>query len=193
MAKQGSLVNRTWTNSSLFGKGLVVIAIPLSMLLLTVGSAYLTKIQAQKATTLVHHALNVDSRIQHLHTVLVEAEVMAHDYLLTGEPEYLSAYKEALQGRVSAITALQKLLRDSPTQNQHLLNIVELTKQADEQVATLIARNPSVTHPDSLKVLLTKNKVALDGIRQNLSALHLEEKRLLADGTLRLLSSTLGS
>jgi PAS domain S-box-containing protein len=179
MANAGSLLKRTWTNSSLFGKGLVVIAIPLSMLLLTVGSAYLTKIQGQKATNLVYHTLEVDSRIQRLHILLIEAEVMAHDYLLTGGQEYLDAYRQVVKERMSVITGLEKLMRDNPTQNQFLLNIEKLTSEADEQVASLIAENPAVTHPDSLKVALSKNKGAFDGIRQNLAALHVEEKRLL--------------
>jgi PAS domain S-box-containing protein len=176
-------LSRFWRNLSLRRKGLVVVAIPVSMLLLTMGSAYVVSLKYEQAANSVHDALEVEAAIHSLHVVIIEAETKARGYLLTGQREFLSQYENIVQEISPTLLKLEKLVQDHQTQSGHVDKIKSLVRDADTQRASLIDQDLASFERSAMTQQLSANKIRLDQIRGSLAAMKSEEERLLLKRT----------
>lgn len=146
---------------------------------------------------LVIHADAVLRHVQLLLTKLEDAELGQRGYLITGDAEYLEPYSDALKdvspdnsanemeqrfSILQEIEYLRKLTQDNPLQQR---NLGELDADAKELLKYLASTIGLRKTRETLAVDLHKldpnyGKQLMDGIRQEIHAMTVEESHLLA-------------
>jgi CHASE3 domain sensor protein len=111
---------------------------------------------------------------------IVDAEANQRGYLLTGRPEYLEPYQNALQATRDDIAQLKKLTAALPAQQAHL---VELEKMVDEDLVfdPATAFLPGQTAATTSVITLTeRGKHKLERMRRLLFEAHQEQQQALS-------------
>lgn len=93
-----SRIAQAWQDLPLGFKGVFVIALPLAILLASLGSLYSRELQSTKLENQLKHALQNQRDIQSVHSQLLEASTGVRDYLLTGDKQFLSIFFDAEKG-----------------------------------------------------------------------------------------------
>jgi PAS domain S-box-containing protein len=175
--------HRIWANMPLRAKGRVVVAIPLTALLVATGSFYWVRQQNRRAEAWVRHTLEVRETIQSLLTLIVDAQTGTRGYLLTGRQNFLAPYLKAREPLPQVGARLIHLVRDNPLQVERARRV---QSNVEEQLRLLTeirqAALPGRVFDRSVQVLLMKNKGVMDLLRRDLGAMQDEEKRLLTQG-----------
>jgi PAS domain S-box-containing protein len=82
----------------------------------------------------VEHTYQVLNASEVLFSTIQDADSRQHGYLLTGEPQYLSRYRELISEEPADMQELRDLTRDNPTQQRSL---AELNRALDARRAQL--------------------------------------------------------
>ncbi|MEP7341492.1 MAG: PAS domain S-box protein [Acidobacteriota bacterium] len=118
-------------------KGLLMIAIPLTLLLVFVGLVVHVKHQSESAQVMALHSTEVTGVSQALLTHIAETESAVRGFVITGDEEFVATYEKSL-GLVTLTTAqLQKLVGDDPRQEAHARKIGQLTAQRAQRFAEI--------------------------------------------------------
>lgn len=101
-----------WQNMPLRIKGPIVIALPLTILLVPLTLLFLHEQQAAQLETKLSVALQNQRDIQTVHTQLFEASTAVRDYLLTGNRSFLTPYVRATQKLPQLFNKLDREIED---------------------------------------------------------------------------------
>jgi PAS domain S-box-containing protein len=164
-----------WTDLPLRAKGLVVIAIPSSAILLMAIAAFVVGIRERESELQILHTMEVRSQIQALLVNLVDAETGVGGYLLTNRHEFLDPYEAAGRDLVPTINTLEHLLSDPEARLRHD-RIRALVFERRHLLLKALAAGRDSTE---LHGLLTEGKRAMDALRTALGENLQTEDRLL--------------
>jgi signal transduction histidine kinase/ActR/RegA family two-component response regulator len=159
-------------------KGLIVLALPLSMLLVAGAVSIFAGAQADAAQESVAHTRAVEAGLTDLRTLVVDGETGIRAYLATGDRAFLEPTDRARDRLPMALDLLENLAAAGAEQMIRLARIREelgrgLHSEAPEGVGPASTR-------EEVRVWLSEQKGSTDAIRDNLAAMIDNENRRLA-------------
>jgi signal transduction histidine kinase len=169
---------RAWANRSVRTKGLVVVAIPVTALVVASLLFGVATAQERQAQAAVLQTVEVERQIAQVR-ILVQSGVGG--YLLTGQDQYLTAYQAASSQLPTAQSRLSALVRDDPSQLSHLRQVTKLIERRLEIVAALVSSVQNNDPPRRRGLLLDRNKRTVDALNAQLDVMRATELGRLAD------------
>ena len=106
----------TWDNLSLREKGVVVVSLPLTALLVAAALGYTVGQQQQGAVRWARQAQEVETTLQTVFTEVSEATTGLRGFLLTDEDDFLAPYADAVAALPGLVAELEAQVRDDPAQ-----------------------------------------------------------------------------
>lgn len=167
-----------WQDLPLATKGIVLNALPLTVLLASLALIFESEQQAALLESRVQNTLQIQKDIQALHTRLLEASTGVRDYLLTGNPAFLNGYHKANTLLPELVNNLQYKLDDSAQQDL-LLVMHPLLKKNLEDLSALASNKDSEASAALIRKFASQGN-ALDQLRQVLDQMLAREAKLLA-------------
>lgn len=183
---------RFWTDRPLAFKGLVVVALPLTILLGALVSLYLASNAETRAEEDVRRAFAIQRDIYQVHALLAEAAGGVRGYVLTREERFLEQYRVAEKGIPATMRRLDVAVQDEVVRG-YFEQLVEATAEKRDNLRLAVEdaqRSPAQT-PEEVKSALVANKLALDNVRrvidqiQEQEAVVLDRRRALVDDVRR--------
>jgi signal transduction histidine kinase len=173
-----SWIAQTWQNLPLGIKGVYVIALPLLVLLASLGSLYLREQESTQLENKLRHALQNQRDIQKVHTLLIEASTGVRDYLLTGDKHFLEIFFQ-VEYQLPAILKELKIQLDNEAQRSRLDKINPLVAQNLHDLRILSQYESDIASDDLIAKF--KSQVnTLDKLRFEIERLNAEEAILVA-------------
>ncbi len=108
----------------------------------------------------------------------VDAETGVRGYVITGDPQYLTPYKEARPAVDSALADLNEAYRDVPVSGQALGNLKRLSDTVLGLLAQVVERRAFGQEPASLLIRANVGKRTMDQLRGVVNELSAEERKL---------------
>jgi CHASE3 domain sensor protein len=178
--KQTGLMSRiaqAWQDLPLGFKGVFVIALPLAILLASLGSLYSRELQSTKLENQLKHALQNQRDIQSVHSQLLEASTGVRDYLLTGDKQFLNIFFDAEKRLPTLLTSLEQRL-ESEQQKQRLSDIAPLVEKNLADLQALANHDTDIASAQLIAKF--KSQVAtLDRLRKEIETLNAQEALLV--------------
>jgi PAS domain S-box-containing protein len=159
---------------SLTAKGVLVVAIPVSALLVAMTVFYLFQRQTRDAQSWVEHTLQVRSQIREARLLLASAENGLRGYLLTDRPADLEQYRSSREQLAEPVTSLRSLIHDNPEQLSRLSHV-------EAMIASVLPPPESVRRDTAGVAQLENNRAGLQNLRKELTAMQDDENRLLEE------------
>lgn len=186
--KRAAPLKQLWTDRPLAFKGLVVIALPLAILLVSLVSLYVASTAETRAEDDVRRAFAIQRDIYQVHALLAEAAAGVRGYALTGEERFLEPYRTSESELPPTLERLDVAIEDEVVSRY----FVDLLRVVDEKRASLkatvdLARRPEPMSTKNVEGALVANKLALDTVRREIEriqqreAVVLDERRALVD------------
>jgi signal transduction histidine kinase len=164
--------------------GRTVAVLLAAALVLLMGANLLTLQMVRQTTALqnaVEHTQEVRLTAQRVLTLAVDAETGQRGFLLTGRPQYLAIYNEALEALPAELDALERKVVDNPDQTAKARRIRYIV---DERLLTLrrgVEQAATGRIGEAVSLLRSgRGKILMDAMRAEVAALDAEEVRLLA-------------
>jgi signal transduction histidine kinase/CheY-like chemotaxis protein len=179
-AEQSGLMSRiaqAWQDLPLGFKGVFVIALPLAILLASLGSLYIRELQSTKLENQLKHALQNQRDIQSVHSQLLEASTGVRDYLLTGDTHFLTIFFEAEKRLPTILATLERRL-ESAQQKQRLSAISPLVAKNLADLQALANHNSGIAS-DQLIAQFKSQVATLDRLRKEIETLNAQEALLV--------------
>ncbi len=110
-------------------RGLIIISIPFSCLIATLTSLSWLKFSLIEDEEWVKHTQRVHLESERLLTALVDVETGIRGYAMTGQPDFLAPYSQAIATIPDSLERLQSLVSDNPQQTQRAKEIQQLAQQ----------------------------------------------------------------
>ena len=172
-----SRIAQAWQDLPLGFKGVFVIALPLAILLASLGFLYSRELQSTKLENQLKHALQNQRDIQSVHSQLLEASTGVRDYLLTGDKQFLSIFFDAEKRLPTLLASLQQRL-ESEQQKQRLSNISPLVEKNLADLQALANHDTDIASAQLIAKF--KSQVAtLDRLRKEIETLNAQEALLV--------------
>ncbi|MDP3609435.1 MAG: ATP-binding protein [Methylophilus sp.] len=173
-----SWIAQAWQNLPLGIKGVYVIALPLLVLLASLGSLYLREQESTQLENKLRLALQNQRDIQKVHTLLIEASTGVRDYLLTGDKHFLEIFFQ-VEYQLPAILNELKVQLDNDAQKSRLDRINPLVTQNLHDLRILSEYESDIASDDLIAKF--KSQVnTLDKLRFEIERLNAEEAILVA-------------
>lgn len=172
---------------------LIVLALAVPCVLLLVPAALIFRAEQNLAESFhwVTHTLEVETAIERLQRLLLEAESGQRGFLLTGEAEYLQPYLTAIAGYETELRHLRELTIDNPRQQK---TVAELTPAITQRVALIKETTnlqESGQHDEAVALVATgRGRTLMNKVRHSLEGMADEEQRLLVVRQQRLAHSS---
>ncbi|RRS06023.1 response regulator [Aquabacterium soli] len=129
----------------------------------------------------VNHTMDVMEQLQSLISTMKDAETGQRGYLLTGQEAYLEPYTKARAELPGKLERIRELTSDNPAQQQRLSTLKRFTQEKmDELRETIEMRRQGKTGEALTVVRSDRGKLAMDGIRNVLAEMQMEERTLVA-------------
>ncbi|QDC44422.1 hybrid sensor histidine kinase/response regulator [Methylophilus medardicus] len=172
-----SRMNRLWQDLSLTTKGIVLNALPLTVLLASLALIFESEQQAALLERRVQNALQIQQDIQTLQTLLLEASTGVRDFLLTGNRQFLSGYESAKQSMPNLLNSLEHNLDDQS--QQHLLQVIHplVAKNLDD--LAVLASHRQKEADEALIRKFSSQGNALNQLRSHLNKMSLRESAIV--------------
>ncbi|OYZ09437.1 MAG: histidine kinase, partial [Methylophilales bacterium 16-45-7] len=171
-------IAQKWQDLPLGVKGVYVIALPLLVLLASLGSLYIREQESTLLENKLRVALQNQRDIQEVHTLLIEASTGVRDYLLTGDKHFLDIFFQVEEKLPSILTDLEIQL-DDEAQKQRLTRINPLVAQNLHDLRILSEYESDIASDDLIAKF--KSQVStLDKLRFEIERLNAEEAILVA-------------
>lgn len=172
-----------WTDLGLGAKGLIVVALPLTILLASIGALHLSGRAQAQAEAQVRLTFAIQRDIHEVHALLAEAASGVRGYRLTGRLAFLEPYVKAEALLPDTLDRLRRTARDGEIR-QRLQRVDGLVIQKRDGLAQLAAMPGAGTStglqaPDVTQALIA-NKAVLDQLRAEIEAMQAREAELLA-------------
>jgi len=172
-----------WADLGLGAKGLIVVALPLAILLASIGGLHLSGRAQSEAEAQVRLTFAIQRDIHEVHALLAEAASGVRGYRLTGRRAFLEPYVKAEALLPDTLDRLRRTARDGEIQ-QRLRRVDRLVIQKRDGLAQLAAMPDAGTStglqaPEVTRALIA-NKAVLDQLRAEIEAMQAREAELLA-------------
>lgn len=172
-----------WADLGLGAKGLIVVALPLTILLASIGALHLSGRAQAEAEAQVRLTFAIQRDIHEVHALLAEAASGVRGYRLTGRRAFLEPYVKAEALLPDTLDRLRRTARDGEIQ-QRLRRVDQLVIQKRDGLAQLAAMPDAGTStglqaPEVTQALIA-NKAVLDRLRAEIEAMQAREAELLA-------------
>jgi diguanylate cyclase (GGDEF)-like protein len=157
---------RRWQRLSLRAKTIVVMAVPMTLIVLAVPLMSVAQRESSRVEQDVEQAYRVRQRLAEVLQSLVDAETGIRGYLLTGDAEFLATSDEGVATVPHALHGLDLLLGSETGPAEERLQ--ELHGLADDRVRVILAtrafakRTPAGTIPERI---IARGGVLMDQIR----------------------------
>lgn len=171
-------IAQAWQNLPLGLKGVFVIALPLLVLLASLGSLYLREQESTQLENKLRLALQNQRDIQTVHSQLLEASTGVRDYLLTGDKHFLDIFFRVEQALPAILVQLQAQL-ENETQKQRLARITPLVEQNLHDLR-IMSEYESEVASENLIAKFKSQVNTLDKLRYEIELLNAEEAILVA-------------
>lgn len=180
---------RIWTDRPLAFKGLVVIALPLTILLVSLVSLYLASNAETRAEDDVRRAFAIQRDTYQVHAMLAEAAGGVRGYVLTQEDRFLEPYRIAEATLPETMARLDEAIEDRVVRDyfEELRVVTSAKRTGLRDTVQLAGRSPTGIAPDVIESALVENKLALDAVREQIEniqereAVVLDERRTQVD------------
>lgn len=168
---------RQWQDLPLTIKGIVLNALPLTVLLASLALIFKSEQQSALLEMRVQNALQIQQDIQTLQTQLLEASTGVRDFLLTGNRQFLSGYQQATLTMPRLLDTLEQKLDDES--QQRLLHVIHplLQKNLDD-LATLASNTAHEANEQLIRKFLSQSD-ALNRLREDLQSMSDREASLV--------------
>ncbi|WP_019882646.1 MULTISPECIES: ATP-binding protein [unclassified Methylophilus] len=177
MTQLTSRLNHLWQDLSLTTKGIVLNALPLTVLLGSLALIFESEQQAALLERRVQNALQIQQDIQTLQTLLLEASTGVRDFLLTGNRQFLGGYESARQSMPHLLSSLEHNLDDRS--QQHLLQVIHplVAKNLDD--LAILASHSEDEADEALIGKFSSQGNALNQLRAHLDRMSLRESTIV--------------
>jgi PAS domain S-box-containing protein len=166
-------LRRRWADLPVRAKGLVVLAMPLTMLVLASGIFFVTMTNTVAAQRSVIHARITQDQIALVRGLVLEEEAAARGYLLTDDPALMGHATRAERQLRAAVDRLAALVADEPAQSSRAARLRSLLAERP--------RVPDVRAPDrgAREGWLSRQQASTAAVRTELALLSDTEAQLL--------------
>ena len=171
-------IAQSWQDLPLGIKGIFVIALPLLVLLASLGSLYLREQESTQLENKLRLALQNQRDIQKVHTLLIEASTGVRDYLLTGDKHFLNIFFQ-VENQLPAILDELEIQLDNEEQKKRLAIINPLVEQNLHDLRILSEYESNIAS-DNLIAKFKSQVNTLDKLRNEIERLNAEEAILVA-------------
>lgn len=170
-------LDHLWQDLSLTTKGIVLNALPLTVLLASLALIFESEQQAALLERRVQNALQIQQDIQTLQTLLLEASTGVRDFLLTGNRQFLGGYESAKQSMPQLLTSLEHNLDDAS--QQHLLQVIHplVAKNLDD--LAVLASHSEEEADEALIGKFSSQGNALNQLRAHLEQMSKRESAIV--------------
>lgn len=173
-------LNRVWTDRPLAFKGLVVIALPLAILLVSLVSLYLASNAETRAEDDVRRAFAIQRDTYQVHAMLAEAAGGVRGYVLTQEDRFLEPYRTAEANLPETMARLDEAIEDRVVRQYfEQLRVDTAIKRQGLRETVALASSPEGIPPDVIESSLIENKLALDAVREEIENIQVREAVVL--------------
>lgn len=173
---------RFWTNRPLALKGLVLVALPLTILLFALVSLHLASNAEARAEDDVRRAFAIQRDTYQVHALLAEAAAGVRGYVLVREERFLTSYRKAEADIPMTMARLDGVIRD-PIVRRDFEELRGLTSRKREGLRRIIElagpTRATITDAAELEQALVSNKLVLDRMRQAIDDIQRREAVLL--------------
>jgi PAS domain S-box-containing protein len=152
------------TNLSLGTKGVLVVALPVTALLLAMVVFYQFERQLEQAQAAVEQTFEVRSALRRVLIMMVNAETGIRGYMLTRNPEFLAPYRSAQQDLPHTFQTLESSLR--PEQSAGLAQV--------QGVASVLLKAFEDSREDTAANRIAEAQAHLQGDNANMDVLRRE-------------------
>jgi CHASE3 domain sensor protein len=163
---------------------LLVLGLVVSCALITVSGllAYRTEYQVADSFHWVSHTIEVQRQLEHLLSLIAEAETGTRGFLLTSTEDYLKPYWAARDRLPGQIALVQNLTADNIVQRSNLQQLEPLVGRKLQIMAEIVALQKRGDREGAINLVRTDaGKQAMDAIRDRLEAMNQEESHLLVE------------
>ncbi|WP_232410875.1 ATP-binding protein [Methylophilus sp. 5] len=177
MAQITGRLNHLWQDLSLTTKGIVLNALPLTVLLASLALIFESEQQAALLERRVQNALQIQQDIQTLQTLLLEASTGVRDFLLTGNRQFLAGYESARQSMPHLLSSLEHNLDDRS--QQHLLQVIHPLVEKNLDDLAILASHSEDEADEALIGKFSSQGKALNQLRAHLNRMSLRESAIV--------------
>jgi PAS domain S-box-containing protein len=175
-------LTRFWADRPLALKGLVVVALPLAILLVSLSLLFQASHAEEEAEDDVRRAFAVQRDTYQVHALLAEAAAGVRGYVLTRQARFLEPYRKAEADLPSTFDRLDGIIRDAEIR-QRFERIRSLAVRKREGLHTIVeladGRPGNGRHTAEIEAALVSNKIVLDAMRQEIDRIQVRENALL--------------
>lgn len=166
-----------WRNLSLALKGMIVILLPLSVLLASIGFLYHSEQQLSKLENELKISLENQRDIQAVHTQLLESSTSVRDFLLTGDKQFLNNFDRVETTLPAMLSKLESEL-ETKAQQARLRHIQQLVMQNLRNLRAL-AQNDTEEASDYLIGQFKAQVSSLNALEVEIETLNIKEAELV--------------
>ncbi len=178
-ASSGRRLGTRWVDRSMRTKGLVVIAVPIAILFIVLGStSWFTHVD-NRAQDVASHSRQIVDAATTLENSLLSAETGLSGYLLTGNTSFQSSYARAEKALPPQLGQLEALTFDTPKEQIAGRAIQHDTDQLVAALARLKVQQPAPASSTTIHTLLQSVKVETDTLRADVSSLTSRENAII--------------
>lgn len=175
-------LTRFWADRPLALKGLVVVALPLAILLVSLSLLFQASHAEEQAEDDVRRAFAVQRDTYQVHALLAEAAAGVRGYVLTRQARFLEPYRKAEADLPPTFDRLDGIIRDAEIR-QRFERIRSLAVRKREGLHTIVeladGRPGNGRNTAEIEAALVSNKIVLDAMRQEIDRIQVRENALL--------------
>ncbi|ADU15175.1 ATP-binding protein [Asticcacaulis excentricus] len=175
-------LTRFWADRPLALKGLVVVALPLAILLVSLSLLFQASHAEEQAEDDVRRAFAVQRDTYQVHALLAEAAAGVRGYVLTRQARFLEPYRKAEADLPPTFNRLDGIIRDAEIR-QRFERIRSLAVRKREGLHTIVeladGRPGNGRNTAEIEAALVSNKIVLDAMRQEIDRIQVRENALL--------------
>lgn len=168
---------QAWQDLPLSFKGICVIVLPLAVLLISLGSLYVSELKSTRLENQLEDALQNQRDIQAVHTQLLEASTGVRDYLLTGDKHFLNIFFEAEKMLPQILAKLEE--RAGSAQQKQRLSVISPLVSKNLADLKALSKHEAAVASDQLIAQFKSQVDTLDRLRKEIEALNAEEALLV--------------
>lgn len=187
---KGKSILHYWTKLSLTRQGTVILAIPLTCLLITMAAWIGTRKNEDFTYRQIVHTQKVLRTSDQLLNALINAETGIRGYGLTEDQKFLVSYREALPEIEPTLKALSQQVQENPEQSHQITELKLLIQQELDILAKTLKQieNDFRFAPQAprLGALVEQGKARMDAVRQSLQDFKDAEQEILVRRRTRL-------
>ncbi|MGH7174390.1 MAG: sensor histidine kinase [Gemmataceae bacterium] len=178
-------------NLTIIKKGLILVAIPLLAQLVFLGVLFKMRQDQLQAQKFAIHSKDVIAQTEGAFRVVMESRSAVRSLALTGDPTFVSAWKNSRSDAVVQLRVLRELVADNPPQQEKIDRIIQQIEEVFAQLETIaqLAQRPE-TRDKAIAVLKEPWALRLlEDLRRKVNAFLQQEERLNAERRARLESA----